>query len=729
MKSYFICAIRSLSCPHNFVTSVLIFSFLSIHSVHAVEFEHGELYGSLDTTLSYGQSHRVQSRASELVGIANGGTAFSVNGDDGNLNYDSGLYSNTMKFTTELELNYRNFGAFIRGSGFRDMSSDDPSDTDRTPLSDDAIELVGEDLKLLDAYLRADFNLGSMPFELRLGEQVISWGESTFIQNSINVINPVDVSKLRLPGSELKEALLPVGIVSASLGVTENISLEAFYQYDYERILIDPPGSFFSTNDIAGNGGNRLFLGFGDISDQGTLVPGPATIAGIPIPAIAATAPLYAGGGTDGLDAGFGAVDRGFDIRPGEGGEFGAALRLFAPQLNDTEFGFYFINYHSRLPILSARAGSIASIGNAATAALAATCVGGLTDPALAAACMAAGGAVGFPVAVAPTAAAIGTGFFGADNAINAAANGANCAFSSAALGPAFSSTTGFVGNPAGFAQQCALTQFADSANYFVEYPEDIKLFGLSFNTELGTTGIALQGEYSFRNDAPLQIDFQELLLAAGTVLNNNPVLAASPTIAGTTNNQITNGAVLPPGTVIPGFIERDISQVQMTATKVFGPTLGADTSVLVGEFAVTHVHNMPSKGVLRLEAPGTDTTGNPFHSTAIGFHPGKASVPSDHYPDATSWGYQIRGQLQYLGALGSINVLPRFAWRHDVSGITPGPGGNFLEGRKAISLGLGFTYQNDWQADLSYTSFFGAGEQNLLQDRDFTSFSISYSF
>ena len=68
----------------------------------------------------------------------------------------------------------------------------------------------------------------------------MSWGESTFIQNSINVINPVDVSKLRVPGAELKEALTPVGIVSASLGVTDNVSVEAYWQYDYERILIDP---------------------------------------------------------------------------------------------------------------------------------------------------------------------------------------------------------------------------------------------------------------------------------------------------------------------------------------------------------------------------------------------------------------------------------------------------------------------------------------------------------
>ena len=244
--------------PFSFIFPILNLAFVT--SVQAVEFDYGDVYGSFDTTVSYGQSHRVQSRASELIGIANGGSAFSVNGDDGNLNYDSGLISSTLKFTSELELHYKNFGAFLRGTGFRDFMNDDPNDTVRTPLSSQAIDLVGKDLKLLDAYMWTSFDLGTRPFDLRVGKQVLSWGESTFIQNSINTINPVDVSKLRVPGAELKEALLPVGIVSASAGITDTLNLEAFYQYDYERVLIDPPGSYFSTNDFVGNGANFACL-------------------------------------------------------------------------------------------------------------------------------------------------------------------------------------------------------------------------------------------------------------------------------------------------------------------------------------------------------------------------------------------------------------------------------------------------------------------------------------
>jgi len=224
-------------------------------SAYSVTFEFGEVYGSWDTTATYGQTYRVQSREAELVGIGNGGTAFSTNGDDGNLNYDTGLVSNTTKFTSELEVNYMNFGAFVRVIGFRDTEANNiTGDTERTPLTDGVFKLKGENVSLLDAYAWANLDIGTMPFTLRVGEQVLSWGESTFIQNSINVINPVDVSKLRVPGAELKDALTPVGIVSASLGVTDNVSLEAYWQYDWERIDIDPVGTYFSTSDLAGAG-------------------------------------------------------------------------------------------------------------------------------------------------------------------------------------------------------------------------------------------------------------------------------------------------------------------------------------------------------------------------------------------------------------------------------------------------------------------------------------------
>lgn len=81
------------------------------------------------------------------------------------------------------------------------------------------------------------------------GKQVVSWGESTFIPGGINVINPVDVPAFRAPGSELKDALLPVEMFYMSAGITENVTVETFVQADWEPVRPDDCGTFFSTND------------------------------------------------------------------------------------------------------------------------------------------------------------------------------------------------------------------------------------------------------------------------------------------------------------------------------------------------------------------------------------------------------------------------------------------------------------------------------------------------
>ena len=73
--------------------------------------------------------------------------------------------------------------------------------------------------------------------------------------------------------------------------------------------------------------------------------------------------------------------------------------------------------------------------------------------------------------------------------------------------------------------------------------------------------------------------------------------------------------------------------------------------------------------------------------------------------------------------------MVPRFAWGHDVDGITPGPGGPFLEGRQAFTLGLGMDYLVKWQFDLSWTTYTGASRYNLINDRDFVAANIKYSF
>ena len=618
-----------------------LLAVLLVPPARAVDLSSGEFRLNLDTTVSWGAAYRLEDRDLQLIGVPNGGTAYSVNGDDGNLNFDKGIYSNTLGLTVEVEMSYKNFGAFVRGRGFYDYEMEN-NDRERTQLGDAALERVGSRAELLDAFAWLKFSVMNLPAEVRVGRQVLSWGESTFIQNSINVINPVDVSALRVPGAELRNALLGVDMVSASLGMTENTTLEAFYQIGWEQTWIDPPGSYFSTNDFAGVGGTHVFLAFGSFGDI-------------------AAAPFYA---DPGLGHPFMGVPRGATDEADDSGQYGVSLRWLVPSMGNTELGFYFINYHSRLPAVNGHTGTVAGAQAAGPAG------------------QRAAGRIYAYFQVAP----------GTNPQVDAMA---------AAAG-----------------QAAATDAYASTAYYFLAYPEDIKLWGVSFNSQLGTSGIALQGEASYRENAPLLVDDVELLFAA-----------LSPISAGlrATNQVVPGGAAL--DTDIDGYIRRQVGQVQATATKVFGPGLGADQTVIVAEAGMTHVFDMPDQSVLRLEGPGTYTSGNPIHTAAGGAHAGKAYEDDSHFADASSWGYRIAGRMEFNNAIGAVNLAPRLAWSHDVGGVSPGPGGNFLAGTQALTLGIAGTYQNAWEVDLAYTMYQGAGRWNLLNDRDFIATTVKFSF
>ncbi|MEM9056249.1 MAG: DUF1302 family protein, partial [Pseudomonadota bacterium] len=540
-------------------------------TAHAVGFssESGDFYGSWDTTISYGQSWRMQRASNEIVGIANGGDAFSVNNDDGTLNFQRGKpFSRVGKITSEIELNYKNFGGFFRGTYFYDMELMN-DEQQRTQLPSTTLDRVGSYGDLLDAFIWYKFDLGSMPAEIRVGEQVVNWGESTFIQGGINVINHIRVSNIRVPGAELREALLPQDLVTFSLGTTENTSLELVYQYDWDDTEPDLVGTYFGTNDFVPGGGTHVRLGFGDTPD----VPNPEfSDPGHP----------------------FNAIPRIASDTPEDDGQYGLAFRFFAPNFNNgTEFGLYYYRYHSRLPLINARTGSFeglqiaagigAGVGGAADIAAAAGAefaVSGDRDAALAAGAAAANGLV-------PEFAALGI----ADAAIT---GGDVAQVGGAYATDAFANTPDADGN---------------TAAYFIGFPEDIEMFGASFNTTVGTW--ALQGEYSMQMNKPFQVDDLELLFAGLSSLRDQ--FAQFGQLGSFSFNAISPqfNENTPPLTRINGFRRLNSSQLQATATKLFGPVFGATQGAFLVEAAVTHVHRFPGQNELRFNGPATFVSGN----------------------------------------------------------------------------------------------------------------------
>jgi hypothetical protein len=165
-----------------------------------------------------------------------------------------------------------------------------------------------------------------------------------------------------------------------------------------------------------------------------------------------------------------------------------------------------------------------------------------------------------------------------------------------------------------------------------------------------------------------------------------------------------------------------------MTTTKLFGPEnfIKANQVAFVTEVGFNYVSDLPTKDCQRYNGPGTDTGGGADYLTGDFRNP---ITETDGFADDFSWGYRMLVRADYNNAIGPVTVSPSIAWSHDVSGTTPGPGGNFIDGRKAITLGLGFNYLDNWIFEFSYTDFWGAGHYNLSRDRDFLAASVRYSF
>ncbi len=594
----------------------LILTGLGSAPALANSFDLGPISGRIDTAVTAGAAWRIEEQDPSIIGRSNvtadgkQGQAFSTNGDDGNLAFDKGdMISGGVKLTSTLYLNWGDFGAQVRGSYLYDFVLNDHDYFDEEDYAGAPTRLAGpEDLKrrrsklhdrlgndadLLEGFIFGTVQLGDRYLSFRLGHQVLNWGESALVLNGINSIIAADASQLRVPGVDLSEVFIPAGMLWASADLTDNISIEGFYQYDWVSTEADPSGSFFASNDFAGYSGETAEVGFGGC-------------------------PELSAPGTCAAAAGGSAIPRKADNKPENGGQGGVALRIFAPVLGGIDLGVYAANYHSRLPLVS------------------------------------------------------------------------------------------------GYAAPLGFEGIATAGGYFVEYPEDISLYGISFNMSLPFGGLALQGEYSYKQDQPLQLEDVEVLLAG--------LRTPLP-------SQI--GPFLP-GEKIQGYRRLDVSQWDISTTKIFGPSkwLKNDQALLLVEAAGSHVHDMPEKDELLFEGPGSYLPYNPVVAAAVGLVDGDGpQTQKGGYATSFSWGYRIATQLTYNNVFNRYVVSPTLVFAHDVNGTSATPILNFVQDRKSLIMGVKATYLSVWELGLGYQRYWGGGSFNLIRDRDNVSLSLGYSF
>jgi len=811
----------------------------------ALSTELGEVKIFFDTTVSVGAQMSVANERRAFLSEANGGNqgpitavanpaaasalgvtgtvttnaavdqsfGASINGDDGILNFDSGdLTSANIKATHDIQASWRNFTLFSRVTEFYDFIQARDDGYNRSGIDRNNIEEVGRDIRLLDLYISGDFDVGSLPVNIRAGKQVISWGEGTFIFNGVNVINPVDVSAFRRPGVEIKEGLLPVWALYGSVGLPFDLSLEAFYQLDWEPFQLDVAGTHFAGSDVAnpnssfgGNQGIGFYsgsafpnsvrqncAGSGFETVVGATAAGLGALAGVPGGIAAAGQALNAFPGC--VDGSFRDFDtaltvgraeqelialnpllgtrRGADQDPDDSGQWGVALRWYSEDLNSTEFGFYYVNYHSRLPYaqVAPTVGALPQVIIGSESASGSTTSKG-ARPVGCSTFLATGayGDVNFPntvnVAVSDPNGILANLAGFADTILAAAANpaagtispslaanGANvfdaARISCALVAATADGATGLVidGEPILGLQQDLTTTLV--------YPEDIELWGISFNTTIGDWGV--QGEFTYRPNMPFQTDTDQQTIAAagsgqcsgsvgfGDALGGNNALGVSLNNLSTTPLQPgfdvnTNCNIGNIGQSNPAFVREEMFTFQIGTTATYTNSnpliefLGADIGILVTEFGLVHVPDVPDEVT---NTGGAQDRFYRFQNVCVSGTdlPLGGVLALDNRSGCrateTSYGVVLLTRLDYNNAFGSAwTISPQISYRHDLEGFTPAPVSNFSEDRKTLGLSISANYQNQWRLTAGYTDFMGKEKYHRNLDQDFVSISASYSF
>lgn len=650
--------------------------------------------------------------------------SFSPNADNGNLNFDKNdIVHAAAKLTTDISFSVFDANVFIRtlalfDAEYNDLEEFRPDTTLQNPrydFSDAGKGVIAREIKFLDFFISRGFEVGDQFINVKLGRQVLNWGESGFLlANSLNSVNPADQALLRVPGFDIKELQKPLGMLTVNTEVL-GVNVEAFYGYEWEPINVDPVGSFFSVSDTLGPGGQIAMLSFGKApEDPGVptddLDTYPTGMRGLYRPNQNPDDPIGTLGSTASRTL---FRDYGEERRraPSDTGQYGLALRYFAEGFNNgTEFGVYFSNYHARVP-------SVSGFSAQETCIPGDTGLGPLANLlALAAACEAdlpgilAGQAVAFNNEPVPV----------------------------------------------------------DTARVFVEYPEDIKMYGLSFNTTVGDYAVA--GEYAYRTNLPIQVhtvDLTYALLQPAFPEDNLDVAlavipgrrAAAPDFIQTNyrNKPFVSGSE--GNEYIRGWEPMKVGQVNLSVLRLLGAAqnpFGASQMTLLLEMGYTHLPGYPDLSEFQSNGAGTDTHISVGGDDTVGLNPrdiradvnDPTSVNTDiSLPglrqNPTSWlgidpggfgtqesyGYRLVTLTRYENALFGANIELLNAFFHDVEGVGPGLGQNFVEGRKQILSGIRWDYQNTFVGELRYTWFTGGGIRDALRDRDNLLLFLGYQF
>jgi hypothetical protein len=211
-----------------------------------------------------------------------------------------------------MDLSRENYGLRLSAAAwYDDIYNQNTDSSEQRHFLSDTRELHGRDAELLDAFVFVRGNVGeSSQGTLRLGRHSLIYGESLFYGGNgiANAQGPIDVVKLlSVPGTQFKEILRPVNQLSGQLQINPQLSVGAYYQFEWERSNLPGAGSYLSDVDAIGEGSGSL------------------------------------------IDITGGATVHASDIEARNSGQGGVQLR-YKPEGTELELGLYAARYHDKAP-------------------------------------------------------------------------------------------------------------------------------------------------------------------------------------------------------------------------------------------------------------------------------------------------------------------------------------------------------------------------------------------
>ena len=231
----------------------------------AAEFDTGGDWNiRWDNTLRYSSELRTSPRARALIA--------DPNSDDGDRNFSPGIVSNRFDWISQLDISKGVYGLDISAAAWYDSvywentankssATFNPYSVSSGRFTRDVRALHGGDAEIQNAFVYGAATVGGRPLSFRLGRHTLLWGESLFFSDNgiAGAQAPVDYIKVHAnPISYARDVYMPVAQASASLQLSNDLALDAYFQFEWRENREEGAGAYLNSEDFVYAGGERF---------------------------------------------------------------------------------------------------------------------------------------------------------------------------------------------------------------------------------------------------------------------------------------------------------------------------------------------------------------------------------------------------------------------------------------------------------------------------------------